>query len=51
MKEGKQVDCTQAVIAQQHNWLGTQDAKVDPVETKVISKMLQNMELQKASRS
>lgn len=40
MKEGKQVDCTQAVIAQPHNWLGTQDAKVDPVGRKVINTML-----------
>ena len=43
MKEGMQVDCTRAVIAQLHNWLGTQDAKLDPVERKVINVMLQNM--------
>lgn len=30
VKEGKKVDCTPAVIAQQHNWLGTQDAMLDP---------------------
>uniref|UniRef100_A0A0A9GXV9 CYCZM2W n=1 Tax=Arundo donax TaxID=35708 RepID=A0A0A9GXV9_ARUDO len=25
-------DCTPAVIAPRHNWLGTPDAKLDPVQ-------------------
>ena len=39
MKERKKVDCTPAVRAPLHNWLGTPDAKLDPVETEVVSAM------------
>jgi hypothetical protein len=31
-KGGKKVNCTPVGTARQHNWLGTPDAREDPVE-------------------